>query len=464
MQALGTAHPTPGTGHQPHRYRLGRGIDTDAGTGSDTEGVAELPHLAGAAIHVFCLRADRPGIYWGQDMLRKTLVFFCACVVGLLPCLGGQKAEDAAQLLRQGQDLLYRLDYDGAEAVCRRMIQQAPDDPAGYGMLSSVYWNDLLTKTGNLVLDDYATPTPFSEGKTGKLNLPVVIEAQKRFHQANDTLLEICKKRLAKDEKDVRALYFSGMYHENLAAEMVAITKQHMRAINPGNEAKKIHEQVLKLDPDFIDANVSIASHEFASATLPWSLKWIAFIIGYRGDKKKALEKFELVAAKGTYRRLDAEVLLGLLHSWKGEPTRAVIKFRGLRIRYPENYLLDINLAAILEKKLNETQAAAEVYGELLKNPKSKAWTVCPAEIHYRTGKMWLRIGDSALALEQFEKSVQTQMKVERETEPLAYYSMAQIYEQRGDKKRALECYRNVLQYQGSELNSELKQARRKVQ
>ena len=176
-------------------------------------------------------------------MLWKTLVFFCAGIVGLLPCLSEQRKESAAQLLRQGQDLLYRLDYDGAVAIYQRMIQQDPDKPDGYGMLAGVYYSDLLSKTGNLVLDDYATPTPFSEGKTGKLNLPEVREAQDRFRKANEKLREICEKRIAKDKNDVTALYFSGMYYENLAAEAVAITKQLGRrsapAAKPGIYTKR---------------------------------------------------------------------------------------------------------------------------------------------------------------------------------------------------------------------------------
>lgn len=396
-------------------------------------------------------------------MTPKMLVFFCAGIVSLLPCLGSQREESETQLLRQGQDLLYRLDYEGAASIYKRMVQQDPDSPAGYGMLASVYWNDLLAKTGNLVLDDYATPTPFSEEKTSKLNLPEVRAAQERFHQANNELLEICENRLKKNKDDVQALYFKGMHYENLAAEAVAVTKKQMSAIGPGGKAKDIHEQVLKLDPNFVDAYVSVASHEFARATLPMSIKWIAFLFGIRGNKAKALQWFELVAQKGTYRQLDAQVLLALVHSWKGDPNQAVIYFRGLRIKYPENYLLDINLAAILEKKLDNIQAAAEIYKELLKNSKSKAWSVCPAEMHCRIGKMYLRLGDSTPALEEFEKSVQARKKVERETEPLAYYSMAQIYEQRGNKGKALECYEKVLEYQGSELKSEIKQARRKV-
>lgn len=390
-------------------------------------------------------------------------VLQCAFSLGLALCLGGRQQDNVAPLIRQGQDSLYRLEYNAAADIFGRIIRQHPENPAGYGMLAIVYWNDLLARTGNLAIDDYATPTPFSEGRPGKLDQSDVRQAQNRFHQANAQLLEICEKLLARNPRDVPALYFQGMHYENLAAEAVAITKHHTQAIRYGGKAKDIHQQVLVLNPDFIDAYVSVASHEFARATLPWSIKWIAFLLGMRGDKEKALQQFELVAARGFYRRLDAQVLLSLLHSWKGDPDQAVTRLKNLRTQYPENYLLDINLAAILEKKLHNVQAALGAYKELAKNQKSKAWASCPGEIHYHTGRLYLALHDDTAALAEFRQAVEVKM-AERETEPLAFFNMAQIYEKRNDLPRASESYRRVLRYQGSELVSELKLARRKVQ
>lgn len=366
-----------------------------------------------------------------------------------------------SRFVREGQDLLYRLEYADAARTFQQLIQQAPDDPVGYGMLAIVHWNELLYRAGNLALEDYATPTPFSE-EPAKLKQPDVRSAQDRFHQTNDQLLGICDKRLNKNANDTLSLYFKGVYFENLSAEAVGVTKSASAAIRYGRSAVNLHERVLALDPGFSDAYVSLAGNEFARATLPWSVKWLAFLFGIRGNKEKAFQWFELVAAKGRYRKLDAQVILALLHSWKGDAGKAIEILRALHVRYPQNYLIDINMAAILEQRRKDPQGALQAYKDLQKNEESKAWSLCPGEIHYRMGRLYLRLRDNSLALAEFRQALENK-KAERETEPLAYFHMAQIYENRVDRTQASDCYRHVLQYQGSELAQELRIARSKV-
>lgn len=272
----------------------------------------------------------------------------------------------------------------------------------------------------------------------------------------------MCDKRLSRNANDPLSLYFKGVYFENLSAEAVAVTKSSSDAIRYGKAAKSLHERVLALDPGFTDAYVSLAGDEFARATLPWSIKWLAYLFGIRGDKERAFARFEWVAAKGKYRQLDALVVLALLHSWKGDAGKAIEILRGLHARYPQNYLIDINMAAILEQKRNDPQGALQTYKDLQKNKESKAWPLCPGEIHYRMGKLYLGLRDNSLALAQFRQALENR-KAERETEPLAYFHMAQIYEDRVDRIQASDCYRHVLQYQGSELAKELRITRSKV-
>jgi tetratricopeptide (TPR) repeat protein len=394
-------------------------------------------------------------------MFRRILTCFGVVSFGITMCLGGQEADQTTRSVREGQDFLYRLEYAAAARIYQQRIQQAPDDPVAYGMLAIVRWNELLFRAGNLALDDYATPTPFSE-EPAKLRQPDVRAAQDLFHQTNSQLLEVCEKRLQRNAKDALALYFKGVHFENLSGEAVAVTKSSSDAIAYGNRANELHKSVLKLDPGFTDAYISVASHEFARATLPWSIRWLAFLLLGRANKERALEWLTLVADKGKYRQLDARVILALLHSWKGEAPKAIEILRGLRTAYPENYLIDINMAAILEQKLKDPQAALRVYQDLQKNQKSKAWSLCPGEIHYRMGKIYLRLRDDSLALAEFQQALKAK-KAERETEPLAYFRMAQIYENRRDRAQALDCYRRVLSYQGTELRDELGIARSKV-
>ena len=371
----------------------------------------------------------------------------------------GQSAID--QRVREGQDAIYRLDYATAERIFQQIIAANPDSPVGYGMLSITTWNQLLFAAANQALDDYATPTPFTKGRTHKN----VNQEIKRFREANDNLLTVCEKILENNPKDVLALYFRGLAYENLAGVAIAITKKTGDAISNGRKAKNIHEQVLKLDPNFVDANVSIAGNEFAKATLPWSIKWLAFLVGIRGSKERAFQKLELVSEKGKYRQLEAQVLLALLHSWKGDPLQPLAIFANLREKYPQNYHFDINLAAIYQLKFNDAQSALDIYQQLLKTLPYKAPGLHAGEVYLRIGKTYVQLREYSLALQAFNKVLE-ESKGEIETEPLAYFHMAQIHDERGDKDQAIEYYRQVLNSSVPEesLKDTMKEARRRLQ
>jgi tetratricopeptide (TPR) repeat protein len=362
--------------------------------------------------------------------------------------------------VREGQDAIYRLDYARAERIFQQTIAENPDSPVGYGMLSITTWNELLFAAANQALDDYATPTPFTKGRTDKN----VNQEIKRFREANNKLLTVCEGILENNSKDVLALYFRGLAYENLAAEAIVITKKTGDAISNGRKAKNIHEQVLKLDPNFVDANVSIAGNEFAKATLPWSIKWLAFLVGIRGSKEQAFQKLELVSEKGKYRQLDAQVVLALLHSWKGDPRQPLEIFENLRELYPQNYLFDINLAAVYQLKFKDAQSALEIYQQLLKTLPNKAPGLHAGEVYLRIGKTYVQLREYSLALQAFN-SVLEEPKGEMETEPLAYFHMAQIHDERGDKDQAREYYQQVLDYgvSGEALKDTMKEARRRL-
>jgi len=263
----------------------------------------------------------------------------------------------------------------------------------------------------------------------------------------------------------VLALYFRGLAYENLAAEAVAITKKTGDAISNGRKAGNIHEQVLELDPNFVDANVSIALVEFTKATLPWSIKWLAFLVGIRGSKEHAFQKLELVSEKGKYRQLETQVVLALLHSWKGDPRQSLAIFENLREKYPQNHLFDINLAAIYQLKFNDSQSALEIYQELLKTLPYKAPGLHAGEVYLRIGKTYMQLREYSLALQAFN-NVLEESKGEMETEPLAYFHMAQIHDEQGDEDQAREYYQQVLTYSVSRevLKDTMKDARRRLQ
>ncbi len=391
--------------------------------------------------------------------MRNFIVLF-SIYLSMGPWLGGQELSGLDRRIREGQDALYRLDYAQAENIFKQLIEENPNSPVGYGMLSIATWNQLLFAASNLALDDYASPTPFTKGRTYKN----ITQETRRFREANDNLLALCEKLLENNPQDALALYFEGLAYENLAAEAIVITKSRATAFNYGRKANSVHKKVLELDPDLIDAQVSVAGNEFAKATLPWSIKWLAFLVGIRGDKEQAFDRLERVAQKGKYRQLDAQVLLAVLHSWKGDPLKPVAIFQDLREKYPQNFLFDINLAATHQFNLEDAESALGIYQQLLKSLSSKAPGLLAGEVYLRIGLAYLQLGQHSLALEAFTQ-VLNEPTGEMETTPLAYFHMAQIHQQRGERDQAIEYYQQVLEdsVPQNTLKETLKEARRSL-
>jgi tetratricopeptide (TPR) repeat protein len=367
---------------------------------------------------------------------------------------------DLVSSIQRGQMALYRLDYEGAEKIFQELTVNYPNDPAGFAFLAITHWNLLLRAAGNHALDDYATPTPFTKGQTYK---PIDVET-KKFREANQAVIRLCDRLLEENSENVKALYFKGVAHENLAGEAVAILKSGTSAFSHGRKAKGLHEKVLELDSDFVDAKLSIAVYEFAVATLPWSFKWIAFLIGMRGDKEKALAKLQEVAEKGRYRQLDARVVMALLHSWKGDPKESIRIFKGLAEEFPENYLIDINMAAVYGVVLKDLKSSLRVYQELADNLDSKAPGLGSGEVYYRIGKTQYDLAEHSMALESLQKA-QKLPQLERETRFLCSFYMAQIYERRGEWEKARKHYQKTLEYDGrmDVLKKEIKEAGKKL-
>lgn len=343
----------------------------------------------------------------------------------------------SAQAILEGEKAIYRLQYARAGEIFLQARNDYRDSPVGYGMLSILAWNQLLFESTNFALDDYSTPSPFVKARTRK----PIEAATRRFHEANNAVLAKCEELLKRDSNDVRALYFQGLAYENLAAEAIVILKEERPASSYGRRAKRIHERVLELDPHFVDAKISLAAYDFAADNLPWRFRWLAFLLGIRGNEQRAFQRLREVADQGEYRRYDALLLLGLMKAWKEKreyQAEAIDVFERLRRMFPPNFLLDLNLAGMYEK--NDPRAALRLYENLLQSLPSKARGLEPGEVWWRIGKCHYRLRNYDPALEAFGKALAAR-RGEKETEPLCRYYQGLIHEAQGDRARAIECF-----------------------
>ncbi|RPJ58673.1 MAG: tetratricopeptide repeat protein [Acidobacteria bacterium] len=394
--------------------------------------------------------------------MSRFAVLVWLCLQPLISQTGAfAQGHPPSQVILEGQEAIYHLQYDKAGEIFTKTRNDYPSSPVGYGMLSILAWNQLLFESSNFALDDYSTPSPFVKARTRKPIAP----ATRRFHQANDALLAKCEELLNRDPNDVRALYFQGLGYENLAAEALVISKDDRAASSYGRRAKRIHERGLELDRNLVDAKVSLAAYDFAADNLPWSLRLFAFLLGIRGDEQRAFQRLREVAEKGEYRRYDAWLLLGLVKAWKGKreyAAEAVDVFEILRRKFPENFLLDLNLAAMYEK--NDPRSALKLYESLLAALPSKAKGLEPGEVWWRMGRCNYRLRNYDQALQAFGKALDAP-RSEKETAPLVRYYQGLIHETQGDRARAIQCYQAAVKDQSlTAISKEIYDARRRLE
>ena len=270
-------------------------------------------------------------------------------IILLLLISFGQTADTTGRLdkLRaEGYEALYNLDYEGARKRFREMIQLAPDYPAGAQCMAASLWVEQLNESWELKATLYSTKA-YAEGKR-KVSSAQAAEFRKWIRQTK-TLSEA---KLHQNPHDVEGLYFLGAAEGLDAAYAAAVERKFRSALTSGSDAVDRHKEVLKMAPDFHDAELTIGLQNYIVGSLPLALKMIAGTMGVRGSKKRGLETLERVSVEGRWSRDLARTLLVDLYKREKRWKDAVAMARVLSGKYPRNYLFKLQMADALASQI----------------------------------------------------------------------------------------------------------------
>jgi len=250
------------------------------------------------------------------------------------------------KLRAEGYEALFNLDYEGARKGFREMIQLAPDNPSGAQCFASSLWIEQLNQSWELKATLYSTKT-YTEGKRNT-DPAQAAEFRKWIRQTK----ALAQAKLKQNPSDIEALYFLGAAEGLDAAYAAAVEKKYRAALSNGSDAVDRHKEVLKLAPDFHDAELTIGLQNYIVGSLPLPLKVIAGTMGVRGSKKRGLETLERVSVEGHWARDLARVLLVDLYKREKRWKDAVAMARGLAEKYPRNYLFKLQMADALASQI----------------------------------------------------------------------------------------------------------------
>ncbi|MFN2492127.1 MAG: tetratricopeptide repeat protein [Pyrinomonadaceae bacterium] len=354
---------------------------------------------------------------------------------------------------RSGLEALRNLDYDQAQKDFKEIARLYPNHPAGPQLLAARLWIKTLYESRRLQSSLYSSESFYSSGDD-KVDTKVVDEFRNLTREAKRR----AETRLKRNPKEVEALDWLAAIEGLKASFEEAVERRHFAALRDGNDAVDHHREVLKLDPTFIDANLTVGLYEYVVGSLPLPIKVVAGITGFRGSKKRGLQLLERVAKEGNWSRADAKTLLIILYTREKRFTDALTHARELSVSYPRNYLFRLETAEALvsqaeverknkniEGAIKSEREAFAVFDDLL-HDRTVRDTVSRALdlVHFKYGEVLLTAGEGERAAKEFLAAT----KVER-AEP-ALVTMAHLYAARafdlaGKRNDALAQYRQVL-------------------
>ncbi|HEY0077705.1 MAG TPA: hypothetical protein VGB73_03595 [Pyrinomonadaceae bacterium] len=284
------------------------------------------------------------------------------------------------QLRAEGFDALYSLDYEGARRRFKELARLYPEHPAGTQFLAATLWVQTLNESRRLQASLYNTEAFYAKSQE-KTDPKIVAE----FRELTKQSKQLSEARLKRNPKDVEALYFLGATEGLKAAFAGAVERSFMSALRDGQDSVDRHRDVVKLDPTFHDAEVTIGMYDYVVATLPPFVKVMAAVGGIRGSKKRGLETLARVAREGKWAQDDAKTLLIALLKREKRFPEALTYARELSAKYPRNYLYKLEVAdalvsqATVERAANPQAATAsereafQIFEELLRPERAAA-------------------------------------------------------------------------------------------
>jgi tetratricopeptide (TPR) repeat protein len=357
------------------------------------------------------------------------------------------------ELRRSGLDALYNIDYDKAQRDFKEIVKLYPNHPGGYQLLAARVWIKTLYESRRLQASLYSSESFYSTGDD-KVDPKIVTEFRNYTREAK----RLAEAKLKQEPKNIEALDFLANTEGLKAAFEEGVERRHFAALRDGNDAVNHHREVLKLDPKYIDAQITIGLYEYVVGSLPLPVKLLAGATGYRGSKKRGLKLLEQVAQEGTWAKDDAKSVLIVLYTREKRFAEKVKLSRELSEKYPRNYLLRLETAeglvslAAQERTEKDVAGAAQAekeafatFDEMLRdrNVREAAGRALDL-IHFKYGEALLTAGYHERAAKEFLAATRVE-RAEAGLVTMAHLYAARAFDVAGKRDEALAQYKEVL-------------------
>ncbi|HEX4488098.1 MAG TPA: tetratricopeptide repeat protein [Terriglobales bacterium] len=341
---------------------------------------------------------------------------------------------------KAGFECFYNAEYDPAIKEFEAALAAHPNDPFAVNhLLTGVMFKEMY-RIGALDTELYA-----KEGFLHSKQLAIDPKIRDRVSQLETRALELEEDRLNKNPNDVDALYSRGSTRGLKSTWMALIDKAWFSALRSAVGARRDHERVLELDPNYTDAKMVVGMHSYVIGSVPWAVKVAASIVGLSGSREKGIQLLYEAANGGGEASVDAKIALALFLRREQRYPEAIKIVDGLAASYPKNFLLALELANLYNASGNGAEAIA-TYRKLLKESDAGFF---PADAHIEMA--WYGLGeslrgqhDTADAAVAYEK-VQDFQKADPDLKLRATLGAGEMYDAMMKRDEAVKRYQAVI-------------------
>jgi tetratricopeptide (TPR) repeat protein len=338
----------------------------------------------------------------------------------------------------------YNMEYDRSIAEFEKFLDRHPNDPAAVNHLLSVVLMRELYRMGAMNTGEYS-----NDSFIGQAHRTADPKVKDRIKQLVNRAQDLEEQELKANPKNVDALYARGVTRAQFALYTALVERAWFSALRNAVGARKDHERVLELDPNYVDAKLVVGTHNYVLGSLPWSVKAAVALVGLSGTKEKGFEYLHEVAASSGENSVDAKVVLALFLRREHLYDEARGLMHELGARYPGNYLFPLEEANLLRSSGHPEEAAAAYRTVWQKGREGKYGNLHYEIASWGLGELLRSQKDYSGAATAFEQVTQL-ADPDPETLQKANLAAGEMYDLLQKRDLAMKKYEAVLAENGS--------------
>lgn len=371
----------------------------------------------------------------------KSLGIALALFAGMAVCAPEQasaqwvlQSGEMDKQIRRGIDLIYNMEFDRAEMTFDSVIRDNPEHPAGHFYSASVIFWRAITNPDNTTYD-----------KLYRDRLQIAI------NKADKLLLE--------NDRDIAGIFYKGGAL-GMRARIFAIRPNWQDALDLVLGDAKEGIKYLNIMESMIPGNADVlfgrGLYNYYVEVMKEDYPMLSPIISVfaQGNKKVGLWMLEKSAREAQYAKVEAQYeLMKVYYSYEKNYVRAHAFAQHLVNKYPNNVQF-LHYLGFARVSLGDTRGYDSVYRVVLQRAREKrpGYTIRQArEAMFFLGQAQLNMPqaslDSALYFLYNSNLLSRKITPNEMTwwVTKSELLMGQVYDLKGDRKRATEMYRRVL-------------------